>query len=60
MTYFKYKANGTNYLIEDSFQIPQMPPAALNHASPVDAEGPHAIRNSGKEQGIAYRVEFKK
>ncbi|RYG01997.1 MAG: hypothetical protein EOO02_11510 [Chitinophagaceae bacterium] len=60
MTYFKYNKPGATYAIEDSFSIPRMPPAAINHGEALDPEGPHAIKNVGKENGIAFRIEFKK
>ncbi|HEY4150335.1 MAG TPA: hypothetical protein VGM41_15455 [Chitinophagaceae bacterium] len=33
------------------------PPA--NRGFALDAEGPHAIKNTGSVEGIGYRVEFK-
>ncbi|UII21302.1 hypothetical protein [Fulvivirga ligni] len=60
MTYYKYNVKGDNFIIEDSIPIPQMPQEVLNHGDLMDAEGPHAIKNSSDQQGLAYRVEFKK
>ena len=59
MTYYQYGSTNNHYTITDSVTIPQMPPEVLNHGEVVDAEGPHAVKNSGSKNGIAYRVEFK-
>jgi quercetin dioxygenase-like cupin family protein len=60
MTYYKQGLTNNTYIIEDSIPIPQMPPEVLNHGDVVEAEGPHAIKNTSNEDGVAYRVEFKK
>ena len=60
MTYYRYGLTNNNYVIQDSIEIPKMPLEVLNRGDVVDAEGPHAIKNLSKEEGIAYRVEFKK
>ncbi|MBO9566865.1 MAG: hypothetical protein J7621_29095 [Niastella sp.] len=60
MTYYKIGLTNNAYVIQDSIPIAQMPPAALNHGDTIDAEGPHAIKNTSNQEGIAYRVEFKK
>lgn len=61
MTYYQYdlSKNG-KYEITDSIKIPQMPVEALNHGDVVEPEVPHAVKNTGSEIGIAYRIEFKK
>lgn len=41
----------------DSVTIPHMD---TDIGQPVDPEGPTGIKNLGDDQGIAYRVEFKK
>ncbi|WP_159076328.1 hypothetical protein [Flagellimonas amoyensis] len=59
MTYYSYDQTHEDLVVKDSFAIPQMPPEVLDHGDAVDAEGPHAVKNSGDADGIAYRVEFK-
>ncbi|WP_130854988.1 hypothetical protein [Olivibacter jilunii] len=60
MTYYKYVLKDNGYMIQDSIAIAQMPPEVLNHGEIMGAEGPHAIKNLGSREGVAYRVEFKK
>lgn len=60
MTYYQYNlSENVEYEITDSIKIPQMPAEALNHGDMVEPEVPHAVKNTGSEVGIAYRIEFK-
>lgn len=64
MTYYVYdRAQNGDFEIRDSIQIPQLPPEALNNAGKagdfMEPEGPHAVKNTGDEPGVAYRIEFK-
>jgi hypothetical protein len=45
------------FVATDSVTIPQM---ETNIGSLNDAEGPTGIKNLGSDNGIAYRIEFKK
>ena len=60
MKYYRYALKNNKYVVQDSIVIPRMPPEVLNHGDAVAAEEPHAIKNLSNQQGIAYRVEFKK
>lgn len=61
MTYFQYESSKNGqYKIIDSIKIAKIPIEALNHGDIVDPETPHAVKNTGKEIGIAYRIELKK
>ena len=44
-------------VIKDSITIPKMP---LNIVHVSEPEAPHGIKNLSNDNGIAYRVEFKK
>ncbi|MEZ4803486.1 MAG: hypothetical protein R2797_12000 [Gelidibacter sp.] len=60
MSYYQYNlSQNGKYEITDSINIPQMPVEVLNHGESVDPEPPHAVKNTGTETGVAYRVEFK-
>lgn len=53
-----YKKDQTGKLIKsDSLIINEMP---VDVGQLIDSEGPTSITNLGSENGIAYRVEFKK
>ncbi|SDM36013.1 hypothetical protein SAMN05421823_112197 [Catalinimonas alkaloidigena] len=60
MTYYRCSLKNNEYLLADSIAIAQMPQEALNQGDFIDAEAPHAIKNLSNENGIAYRIEFKK
>ncbi|MDO7875459.1 hypothetical protein Q5H93_12015 [Hymenobacter sp. ASUV-10] len=57
-TIYQYKVgeNG-KFVAADSVTIPQM---TTNVGQHIDAEGPTGIQNLGNDDGVAYRVEFKK
>lgn len=46
-----------NFVATDSVTVPHM---ETNIGHPIDAEGPTGIKNQGNDNGIAYRIEFKK
>jgi len=53
-----YKKDGTGNLVKsDSVLISEMP---VDMGQLLDGEGPTSITNLGSENGVAYRVEFKK
>jgi len=53
-----YKKTGNGNLIKaDSLVIKEMP---VNIGQLISPEGPTSITNLGRDNGIAYRVEFKK
>ncbi|MCR5886515.1 hypothetical protein LRS06_01745 [Hymenobacter sp. J193] len=57
-TIYQYSLNRNGqFVAKDSITIPRMD---TNIGQPVEAEGPAGIKNLGNENGIAYRVEFKK
>ncbi|MFC3559756.1 hypothetical protein [Pedobacter jamesrossensis] len=61
MTYYQYNLSKSGkYEITDSIKIGLMPAEVLNHGEIVEPEKPHAVKNTGSETGIAYRIEFKK
>lgn len=61
MVYYVYDLSDKNKrTIHDSINIPEMPVGALNAGELIDAEGTHAVKNTGNKKGIAYRIEFKK
>lgn len=45
------------FVVTDSINVPQM---VTNIGQLGGPEGPTGIKNSGTEDGIAYRIEFKK
>lgn len=51
------KGENRNLVKSDSVTINEMP---VNIGQMVDPEGPTSITNLGSENGVAYRVEFKK
>lgn len=55
---YQYNLNKDGkFTATDSVTIPHMD---TNIGSPGAAEGPTGIKNLGKDNGIAYRIEFKK
>jgi len=57
-TIYQYKLDKNGkFVATDSVTIPRMD---TNVGYPSDAEGPTGIKNLGSDNGIAYRVEFKK
>jgi hypothetical protein len=51
------KANNGKWIKSDSLLIQKMP---VNIGQLTDPEGPTSISNFGSENGLAYRVEFKR
>jgi hypothetical protein len=56
-TIYQYSLNNGKFVATDSVTLPHMD---TNIGSLIDPEGPTGIKNLSKENGIAYRVEFKK
>ena len=57
-TIYQYSLDKTGkFAAKDSVNVPHMD---TNIGFPNDAEGPTGIKNLGNDNGIAYRVEFKK
>ena len=57
-TIYQYNLNKDGkFAATDSVTVPRMD---TNIGQAIDAEGPTGIKNLGNENGIAYRVEFKK
>jgi hypothetical protein len=57
-TIYQYSVNNTGkFVASDSVTIPKMD-TDVGH--PIGAEGPTGIKNLGNDNGIAYRIEFKK
>ena len=57
-TMYQYSLNEAGkFVASDSVTIPHMD-TDIGH--PIGAEGPTGIKNLGNDNGIAYRVEFKK
>ena len=53
-----YKKDGNGNLIKsDSIKIKKMP---VDIGQLINPEGPTSITNLGSENGVAYRVDFKK
>jgi len=59
--YYNYVNGAGGRLIKkDSTEIKGFPPQALNKGQMVEPEGPHSVKNIGKETLMAYRIEYKK
>ncbi|WP_040299085.1 hypothetical protein [Arcticibacter svalbardensis] len=57
-TIYQYKLDKNGqFVAKDSVNIPHMD---TNIGYPSEAEGPTGIKNLGNDNGIAYRIEFKK
>ena len=57
-TIYQYKVSENGkFVASDSVTIPHMD---TDIGQPIGAEGPTGIKNAGSDNGIAYRIEFKK
>jgi hypothetical protein len=56
-TVYQYDLKNGKFAATDSVTVPHMD---TNIGFPNDPEGPTGIKNLGSDNGIAYRVEFKK
>ena len=59
--YYNYVTGANGRLMKkDSAEIKGFPPHVLNKGQMVEPEGPHSVKNIGKDTLMAYRVEYKK
>ena len=61
LAFSNYSRGANKELVKsDSAEVPGFPAEIMNKGQMVEPEGPHSIKNLGKDSFVAYRVEYKR